>query len=404
MNEPGNGQREIEYITTSEGARLAVKRRPGRGAPGIFLHGLGVNADLWDLPSITGPDYEYHSLASILSAAGYDLWLVNFRGHGAPHMLSLPPPALDDWSVDHFIVFDMPAGVEHVLAATGRRPFVVGASMGAMVLAGFAQGAQLIGGGAEAHIVADAELAARRAEQLAGAVFVEFPAALCWPSSACDASGRVNWKALLRDFLRTDADANYPFELLARWAWLQALIAEAGHVPLGWMRGEGRQSWWTKLPPALADTLAEAQCKLVQGLLGVAGRFTGATNYRAEVLLQGRRYIVDHMKAGVLAQMAKSVRAKAFVSTLGSPDHVYSDNYANVSVPTLVVAGGRDRIANAAVTREVFFERIQARDKTFRLYPEIAHGEFEAAPIATAQVYPEIKSWLDDRDRRTHKA
>jgi alpha-beta hydrolase superfamily lysophospholipase len=390
--------RQLEVVVAEDGARLTVKRRRGAGTPVIFLHGLAVNADLWDLPSVSGPDYEYRSLASILNEAGYDLWLVNFRGHGAPHMLSAPAPGQEDWSVDHFVLFDLPAVVEHALAETGRRPFVIGASMGSMTLAGFAEGARLVGEAAGTHIVADAELAARRAGQLAGAVFVEFPAALRWPSSAYDAARGVDFKALLRDFLRTDADANYPFELLARWGWLEALISEAGHVPLGWLRREPGQSWWANLPAPLSESLAELERKVAQGMLGLAGKFSGATNYRAEVLLQGRRYIMDHMKAGVLAQMAKSVRLGAFVSTLGAPDHVYSDHYANVVVPTLVVAGGRDRIANPAVTRDVFFERIQAADKTFRLYPEIAHGEFEAAPIATRQVYPDIKSWLDARD------
>jgi alpha-beta hydrolase superfamily lysophospholipase len=401
MTAPG---RQLEFVTTADGARLAVKRRCAAGTPIIFLHGLAVNADLWDLPAIRGPDFEYRSLASILHEAGYDLWLANFRGHGAPRMLSKPPAGQADWSVDHFVLLDLPAVVEHVSHATGRRPFVIGASMGSMTLAGFAEGAELVGVGGQAHIVADPELAARRAAQLAGAVFVEFPAALRWPSSAYDPAGNVDLKAFLRDFLRTDADVNYPFELLARWGWLETLIAEAGDVPLGWLRREPGPSWWANLPPPLAESLAGVERNVAQAMLRLAGRFTGARNYRADVLLRGRRYIMDHMKAGVLAQMAKSVRAGAFVSAFGTPDHVYSDHYSNVAVPTLVVAGGRDRIANPAVTREVFFERIQAADKTFRLYPEIAHGEFEAAPIATEQVYPEIRSWLDARDTQVRRA
>jgi len=62
-----------------------------------------------------------------------------------------------------------------------------------------------------------------------------------------------------------------------------------------------------------------------------------------------------------------------------------------------VVQGGRDRIANAEVTRTAFFERIPAADKRFLFYEEIAHGELEAAPIASEMVYPKIRAWLDER-------
>ena len=132
-------------------------------------------------------------------------------------------------------------------------------------------------------------------------------------------------------------------------------------------------------------------------MLRMAGTFTGATNHRAEVMLRGRRYVLDHMKAGVLKQLSKCVRKRAFVSDLGTPDHVYSDCYGLVEAPTLVVQGGRDRIANADVVRAVFYERISAIDKNFLYYEDIAHGEIEAAPIACEKVYPEIAAWLDER-------
>ena len=132
-------------------------------------------------------------------------------------------------------------------------------------------------------------------------------------------------------------------------------------------------------------------------MLRLAGTFTGATNHRAEVMLQGRRYVLDHLKAGVLRQLTKCVRARAFVSALGSPDHVYSDHYDLVRLPTLVVHGGRDRIANHDVTRTAFFERVTAADKRFLFYEEIAHGEVEAAPVASEKVYPAIRAWLDER-------
>jgi alpha-beta hydrolase superfamily lysophospholipase len=365
----------------------------------IFLHGLAVNADLWDLPDVRGRNFQYRSLAKILHEAGYDIWLVNLRGHGAPRMLSTPPAGQTDWCVDHFILYDLPPVVERVMAETGRRPFVIGASMGAMTLAGYVQGARLAGTTEATRIIADPELAQVRQGNLAGAVFVEFPARLCWPNSLYDEKGRLQWGVLLRDWWRNDGDVNHPFEMLSRWGWLHALLDAVGQIPVNWVVAEQRgEPWYRSLPKLLADGIERVEIAVVQAMMRMAGTFTGATHHRAEVMLQGRRYVLDHMKAGVLRQLTKCVRARAFVSALGTPDHVYSDHYDLVRLPTLVVQGGRDRIANAEVTRTAFFERIPAEDKRFLFYEEIAHGEVEAAPVASEKVYPEIRAWLDERN------
>jgi alpha-beta hydrolase superfamily lysophospholipase len=366
--------------------------------PVVLLHGLAVNADLWDLPTLDGPDFRYRSLATVLHEAGYDIWLPNLRGHGAPHMLSTPPAGHSDWCVDHHILFDLPAVIDRVRSESRLRPLVIGASLGAMTLAGYLQGARLADTGGEQRIIEDADLARRRQQNLAGAVFAEFPAVLRWPASLYDERGRVKWGALAREWYRNDGEANFPFEVLARWQWLQALVAAAGHVPLHWFAGDReREPWYRQLPGSMGRGAARLERAAVQAVLQIAGTFTGATNHRAEVMLAGRRYCVEDMKAGVLDQLARCVRAGAFVSRIGSAEHVYSDHYELIESPTLVLQGGRDRIANADMTRREFFDRIASQDKTFRYYEEIAHGEMEAAPIATEKVYPEVLAWIGAR-------
>ncbi|MGD8453019.1 MAG: alpha/beta fold hydrolase [Phycisphaerae bacterium] len=402
MNQGSASQSPILcHVPTADGGRVAVKRRPrAGGSPVVLLHGIASNADHWDLPSVTGPGFVYRSLGDLLHDAGYDLWFINLRGYGAPHMRSEPAPGSDDWCVDHFIVYDLPAVVDRVRRDTGQRPFLVGASMGAMVTAGFVQGATAGGSDPTVHVVADEATASQRAADVAGAVLVEFPAALRWPQALYTPEGRLDWQRLLGLESPWSAKANYPFELMARWGWLHALLEFVGEVPLDRFRMAPGEAWWRKLPKPMADRVDTLRTTITQGMLDIAGRFTGATNLRAQVVIEGRRRAMDHMKAGVLKQMAKSVRQGGFVSTLGEPDHLYSDHYDLVQTPVLVIVGGEDRIANADVTREIFFDRVRSADKEIRVYPEIAHGEFEAAPIASERVYPDILAWMAARRNR----
>ena len=85
------------------------------------------------------------------------------------------------------------------------------------------------------------------------------------------------------------------------------------------------------------------------------------------------------------------------MSDTGDPDVVYSDHYERIALPVLCLVGGRDRIANAGVTNDVFFQRIRSTDKQFLLFEELAHGEFGVAPVTCELVYPPILAWLRAR-------
>ncbi|MBI5864968.1 MAG: alpha/beta fold hydrolase [Planctomycetes bacterium] len=382
----------IEHVPTADGAKIACKRKPAAGAPVIFVHGLAVNADVWDCPDLSGDNWRFRSLATLLHEAGYDLWLVNLRGLGRPHMYSPPPEGQTDWCVDHFILYDLPAVVDHVRRATGMRPFLIGNSMGAMTVAAWLQGAVCVGYGEAQAIVADEAAVRRRHDAAAGAVLIEFPAALRWPVGVFDGAGAFQWQDALRAWHASIAESNVPFELLSRWSWLQAALGAMGSVRLDWLRPGA----------SAADVDPRTQGDFATRLKTVAMQwystnFKGATHFQAETFVHGLLRAADSMKAGVLNQLAASVRAGAFVSSLGSPPHAYSDHYDLIQAPTLVIAGGRDRIANADVTREKFFDVIASRDKTYRLFESIAHGEFEYAPAAFAQVYPEILAWIAAR-------
>lgn len=386
----------ITYIRTADGAQLAVKRKPAAGPPVIFLHGLAVNADIWDSPEIRGSHFIFRSLPTILHEAGHDIWLVNLRGHGAPHMLSKPPEKMLDWCVDHFILFDLPAVLEHVTKTSGKRPFLIGNSMGAMTIAACLQGAALIGYGADQTIIADEATARRRQADIAGCVLVEFPAALRWPRSLFE-GGSTSWTQMFQEWRQADAGSNFPFEMIARWPWLEAGIAAAGSIRLEWLRPR-------RATPAVVDATGgdDFGSRLkIAAMRWFSEKFKSAQHFQAETFTNGLLRAVDHMKAGVLRQMAKSVRAGAFVSGMGAIEHVYSEHYDMIERPVLLVLGGRDRIANAEVTRQFFFDRISSADKQINVFESLAHGEFEYAPAASEQVYPLITKWIESRIERT---
>lgn len=76
---------------------------PTRG-PVLLVHGAGVRANLYQPP--TG-----HTLVDDLVAAGYDVWLENWRAS-----IDLPP---SEWTLDQAARYDHPAAVQKVLEQTG---------------------------------------------------------------------------------------------------------------------------------------------------------------------------------------------------------------------------------------------------------------------------------------------
>ncbi len=380
------------YTPTADAARICLLRRKSDGPPVILLHGLAVNADIWAIPDIHADGLTYRSLTSLLHEAGCDVWRPNLRGLGSGPHRSTPPPGQHDWCVDHFILFDLPAIVEYVRDATGRVPVIIASSMGAMTTAAYLSGARWQIDADGTRIVADPALARQRCRALAGCVLLEFPAALRWPKSAYDAQGWLDWRKVFQNRTESDNDSNLAFEMMARAGWLEAILRAAGEIRLDWMRPREDDR---HRPGPLRELLAGwTDQALLRAAETWARRFKGSQHFCAETFARGLRRAVDHMKAGVLVQLARGVRARSFVSLLGQPQHDYTSGYPLIEAPLLVLLGGRDRIAHPQVTREVFFDRVASRDRTLRVFETIAHGEFEYAPIATQEVYPRIVEWV----------
>lgn len=111
-------------VQVPTGARAAVtlERRPGAGAPVLLVHGIASRGAFFDL----GPGEDF---ADVLSQAGFDVWLVDLRGHGHSRDGYGGAPG----GLDAYGTADLRAAIDHVRATTGAPQVgLVGHSMGGM--------------------------------------------------------------------------------------------------------------------------------------------------------------------------------------------------------------------------------------------------------------------------------
>src|SRR5687768_612550 len=78
-------------------------REPSRG-PVLLVHGAGVRGNIFRAPVDT-------SIVDALIAAGYDVWLENWRAS-----IDIQP---NHWTLDQAALYDHPAAVRTVVAETG---------------------------------------------------------------------------------------------------------------------------------------------------------------------------------------------------------------------------------------------------------------------------------------------
>jgi predicted alpha/beta hydrolase len=118
----------IQRLATDDGVSLAVHRLGPRDAPPVLLApGTFSNWSFWIGTRGIG-------FARDLAAAGFEAWVLDFRGHGA----SQRQAAGQHWNFDDWGRRDIAAAVR-AIAAEGRRPLLVGHSAGgASVLAALA--------------------------------------------------------------------------------------------------------------------------------------------------------------------------------------------------------------------------------------------------------------------------
>lgn len=120
---------ELVRAETRDGWSLALARRRPRGAPRpvpvLLVHGISANHLCLDFP------LEGLSLPAFLSAAGFDCFSLDLRGHGRSRPL---PGAPRRWDVDTYAAEDIPAAIDAIRRVTGSdRVLYIGHSQGALI-------------------------------------------------------------------------------------------------------------------------------------------------------------------------------------------------------------------------------------------------------------------------------
>ena len=118
-----------EFARTDDGWDIALHRYVNARQdlpPVILCSGYSCNRHFLDAD-------ERYSLARFLARRGFDVWVLELRGHGYSEPIGAL--AARDWTFDDFVRFDLPAAVRYVRGrCDGRRPVWVGHSLGGIVM------------------------------------------------------------------------------------------------------------------------------------------------------------------------------------------------------------------------------------------------------------------------------
>ena len=121
--DPGN------LLETEDSAFVCLHREESDGHPVLLLHGISSNHRFWDLN-------EANSLSLHLQAAGFDVWNLDFRGHGAALFKDNGRRQTGGWHIDDYGEHDIKSAVDHIREQTQRAQVsVVAHSMGGMAMA-----------------------------------------------------------------------------------------------------------------------------------------------------------------------------------------------------------------------------------------------------------------------------
>ncbi|MQY27530.1 alpha/beta hydrolase [Nocardia aurantia] len=116
---------ELIPFRTADGLDLELRRMSGDGPAVLLVHGHGVSSEMFALDEI-------RNVTDVLADAGYQPWLLDWRGSSRLRYNEFGDP----YTFDDVALYDIPDAVAQIRARIGDRPlFVVAHCVGALALA-----------------------------------------------------------------------------------------------------------------------------------------------------------------------------------------------------------------------------------------------------------------------------
>lgn len=266
------------------------------GPPVLLIHGLAENTWVW----------KYYG--QLLYQQGFDVWMGNLRHHGqGAHRSTARSEAPGTYGFTPMITEDLPAMVEHIYRATGKKLVIAGHSMGGMVAEKFVVGIKSTPRGVLIHDpIWEKKLADTR---IAGLVEIGSPTHLrdvpfLWKAfsrvvSPIVGTVQVSVPALGRDRAPTEKDAKGISRLASEPLAIVRDIATYALIPKETL-DTGMLQW-----NEFRAFMSKGTSKLHSDILSDFGHFTNTGRFETR-------------------------------------DHFNFENYKPAHVPVLLVAGERD--------------------------------------------------------------
>jgi pimeloyl-ACP methyl ester carboxylesterase len=355
---------ELFEAVTADGITLRGKRYANPGAiPLILIAGICSNGFQYDLA------FEDCNFALYFARRGYDIWVSNLRGTGRE------PYKSEGGDFSHSVqdkgMYDVAALVEQVTKETGRKPVLVGHSMGSVVSFVYLMGAAYREENGWRRIIPDPDLAEKHNHSVAAHVSMGGPPCFRWP----------------RDCWHYWAITNPVTRLLLKGTRviLGRLVESKGRVPV-----EEGTTGLIRLMPRLGPMLVRMPFSFFANMRNL-NRDTFLETMLSGLSDISMKEAYQFIDAALTGDFLES---KAILGDFPGEPHNYTRSIQLVSAPILFVTGEKDAV-NPRTVYDHGFERVSSRVKDYRCCQGYGHIDLLLGLKAREDVFPPIADWLD---------
>lgn len=350
-------------VVTEDGVTLRGKRYSNEGAmPVILMAGFAGNGFNYDLA------FEDCNMALYLARRGFDVWIANFRGTGREPYKSDRTDT--PHSIEDVAVYDAPALAAAVTERTGKKPVLVGHSMGGVICYGFLQGLKYVGEGGARRLEPDAELCRKRNDQVAAVVSVAGPTTFRWPV------GSKSYWLMGSPPMRLLFSGLRPI--------LKMISTKAPHVPI----------------ELFITTMLKVAPRTGQAILRLAlVNFVNLNNTTPETFVEAIISGGSDVSFIQTYQLVDAIVEQDFtgltaVEDTGSSVHNFSKSMDTITAPILFVAAENDAVDYRVLYSEGY-EKVSSDVKDYKCFIDFGHLDLLLGTEACRTVFPYVADWLE---------